>query len=57
MSGRHFFGELRKDCRPEQRVCVDARKAELHVVMLLHELRQARAMTQKVVGEVLKANQ
>ena len=59
MSGRHFFGELRKDFRPERRACVDARKAELHVAMPLHELREVRGggVTRKVVGEVSKANQ
>ena len=57
MSGRHRFGELTKDFTPERRARVDARKAELRAAMLLHELRQARAMTQKAVGDVLKVNQ
>ena len=57
MSGRHLFTELTKDFTPQRRVRVDARKAELRTTMPLHELRQARAMTQKPVGEVLKVNQ
>ena len=57
MSGRHLFGELTKDFAQERRARVDARKAELRAAMPLHELRQARAMTQKAVGEVLEVNQ
>ena len=57
MSGRHGFDELTKDFTPERRARVDARKAELRAAMPLHELRQARAMTQKAVGDVLKVKQ
>ena len=57
MSGRNLFSELTKDFTPERRARVEARKAELRATMPLHELRQARAMTQKAVGEVLKVNQ
>lgn len=56
MSGRHLFGELTMDFTPERRTCVDARKAELRAAMRLHELRQARAMTRKAVGDVLEVN-
>ena len=51
MSGRHGFDELTKDFTPERRARVDARKAGLRAAMPLHELRQARAMTQKAVGD------
>ena len=57
MSGRHGFDELTKDFTPERRARVDARKAGLRAAMPLHELRQARAMTQKAVGDVLKVKQ
>ena len=57
MSGRNLFSELTKDFTPERRARVEAHKAELRATMPLHELRQARAMTQKAVGEVLKVNQ
>lgn len=57
MSGRHAFDELTKDFTPERLARVDARKAELRAAMPLHELRQARAMTQKAVGDVLKVKQ
>ncbi len=57
MSGRHAFDELTKGFTPNRRERVDARKAELRAAMPLHELRKARAMTQKAVDEVLKVNQ
>ena len=54
MSGRQAFDKLTKDFTPERRARVDARKAELRAAVRLHELRRARAMTQKAVGDVLK---
>ncbi len=57
MSGRNAFHDLTKDFTPERRARVDARKAELRAAMPLHELRQARAMTQKAIGEALNVNQ
>ncbi|MDE0507728.1 MAG: XRE family transcriptional regulator [Gammaproteobacteria bacterium] len=57
MSGRHPFEKLTKDFTPRRRARVNARKAELREAMLLHELREARALTQKAIGEVLKVKQ
>ena len=57
ISGRHLFDELTKDFTPERRARVNSRKAELCATMPLHELRQARAMTQKAIGDVLNVNQ
>ena len=57
MSGRHPFDELTKDFTPERRARVEDRKADLRAAMPLHELRQAKAMTQKAVGDVLNVNQ
>jgi len=57
MSGRHPFEKLTKDFTPRRRARVNARKAELREAMLLHELREARALTQKAMGEVLKVKQ
>ena len=57
MSGRHGFDELTKNLTSERRGRIDARKAELRASMPLHELRQARAMTQRAVGDVLKVKQ
>ena len=57
MSGRHPFHDLTKAFTPERRARVEARKAKFRAAMPLHELRQARAMTQKAVGDVLNVNQ
>jgi len=57
MSGRHAFRDLTNDFTPERRARVEARKAELQAAMPLHELRQARAMTQKALGEALNVKQ
>ncbi|MXW92268.1 MAG: helix-turn-helix domain-containing protein [Rhodospirillaceae bacterium] len=57
MTGRSEFRDLTKDFTPEQRARVEARKAELRAAMPLHELRKARAMTQKALGDALNVNQ
>ena len=57
MSGRHAFRDLTKGFTLERRARVEARKAELLAAMPLHELRQARAMTQKALGEALNVKQ
>jgi len=57
MSGRRPFNDLTKDFTPERRKRVEATKADLRAAMPLHELRQARALTQKALGETLRVNQ
>ena len=57
MSGRNDFGNLTKEFTPPRRARVNARKAELRAAMPLYELRRARALTQKAVGEALNVNQ
>lgn len=57
MSGRRPFTDLTQDFSPERRRRVAAKKAELRAAMPLHELRQARALTQKALGETLHVNQ
>ena len=57
MSGRHPFSELTKDFTPERRRRIDAMKRELLTEMPLHELRRARALTQRDLAEMLKVNQ
>ena len=57
MSGRHTFRDLTKGFTPERRARVEAKKTELRAAMPLHELRQARAMTQKALGEALNVKQ
>ena len=57
MSGRKVFGDLTREFAPERRKRIDAKKTELRAAMALHELRKARAMTQKAIGEALHVNQ
>ena len=57
MSGHHAFAKLTADFPSERRERIEARKKELRASMALHELRQAQAMTQKALGEVLKVKQ
>ena len=45
------------DTNDRYRARVEAKKAALRAAMPLHELRQARAMTQKALGEALNVNQ
>ena len=57
MSGRHPFNELTKDFTPERRRRIDDLKTELLAEMPLHELRRARALTQRDMAKMLKVNQ
>ena len=57
MRGRHPFSELTKDFTPERRRRVDVMKRELLAEMPLHELRRARALTQRDMAKMLKVNQ
>lgn len=57
MTGRHPFGELTKNFKPERRRRVDEVKRELLAEMPLHELRRARALTQRDMAKMLKVNQ
>ena len=57
MSGRHPLSELTKDFTPEQRRRVDNIKSELLAEMPLHELRRARALTQRDMAKMLNVNQ
>ena len=57
MSGRHPFNELTKDFTPERRRRVDEMKRALFAEMPLHELRRARALTQRDMAKMLKVNQ
>ncbi len=57
MSGRHPFNELTKDFSPMRRRRIDDMKRELLAEMPLHELRRARALTQRDMAKTLKVNQ
>ena len=57
MSGRHPFGELTSDFTPERRWRIDELNRELLAEMPLHELRRARALTQRDMAKMVKVNQ
>ena len=57
MSGHRPFSELTRNFTPERRRRIDAMKAELLAEMPLHELRRARALSQRDLAEKLKVNQ
>ena len=57
MSGRRPFSDLTKDFTPERRRRIDEMKSELLAEMPLHELRRARAMTQRDLARTLNVNQ
>ena len=57
MSGRHSFHELTKEFTPARRRRIDDMKRELLKEMPLHELRRARALTQRDLAEMLQVNQ
>ena len=57
MSGRHLFSKLTKDFTPERRRRIEAMKRELLAEMPLHELRQARALTQRDMAKKMNVNQ
>ena len=57
MSGRNPFRELTKEITPERRRRIDELKRELLAEMPLHELRRARALTQKDLAETLHVTQ
>ena len=46
MAGHHPISKLKEKLPPGSRALIEARKGELRASMLLHEARQARAMTQ-----------
>ena len=57
MAGHHPFSKLTEKLPAGSRARIEARKGELRAAMPLHELRQARAMTQKSAGEALNVKQ
>ena len=57
MSGRHPFRELTRDFTAERRQQVDDIKRDLLAEMPLHELRRARALTQKDLADTLHVTQ
>ena len=57
MNGRQPFAGLTKDFTPERRRRIQALKNQLLSEMPIHELRRARALTQRDLTDKPKANQ
>ena len=57
MSGRHPFSELTGNFTLERRRRIDDLKTELLAEMPMHELRRARALTQRDMAKMLNVNQ
>ena len=57
MSGRRPFRELTSDFTPDRRGRIEEIKRELLAEMPLHELRRARALTQRDLARMLEVNQ
>ena len=57
MSGHRPFQDLTRDFAPQRRRRIEAIKGELLAEMPLHELRRARALTQREVARSLEVNQ
>ena len=57
MSGHHPFSNLTRDFSPERKRRIESIKADLVAQMPLHELRRARALTQKDIASALNVNQ
>ena len=57
MAGHHPFTKLTDALPAARKARIEARKGELRESMLLHEVRQARAMTQEAVGASLRVKQ
>ena len=57
MSGRKQWSELTKGFSPERRRRIDEMTQQLLAEMPLHELRQARELTQKELAKTLNVNQ
>ena len=57
MSGHRPFTELTRDFTPERRRRIDDMKSGLLAEMPLHELRRARALTQRDMAKMLEVNQ
>lgn len=57
MAGHKPFSELTKNFSPERRRRIDEMTRQAIAEMPLHELRQARELTQKDLAETLNVNQ
>lgn len=56
MSGHRAFSRLTEDFPPERRKRIEARKRDIRAAMLLHELRQARAMDGMLIVDAVETD-
>lgn len=57
MSGRKNFAALREQMPPDRQIQVKQKASLLRQEMALHELREARRLTQAALGETLSVDQ
>ena len=57
MTGHKSFSTLRNRMSPAQRADADQKLVQLRQEMALHELREARRLTQATLGATLQVNQ
>ena len=57
MSGHHSFDKLRAELSDERKERIAKKTEQLRQEMALHELRQARQMTQAALGKILNVEQ
>ena len=57
MSGHHSFNKLRAELSDERKIRIAKKTEALRQKMALHELRQARQMTQTALGKILNVKQ
>jgi transcriptional regulator with XRE-family HTH domain len=57
MSGHHKFSQLTQNASPERRARVAEKTAQLKAQMALHELRQARQLSQAQLAALLDVKQ
>lgn len=57
MTGHKNFRTLTDKASPDSRARIERKKAELRSEMALHELREARRLTQAALGQTLDVDQ
>lgn len=57
MTGHSHFSSLSKEISTEGRHRIEQKKVELRQEMALHELREARRLTQVALGDTLQVDQ
>ena len=57
MTGHKSFASLSAGISPERRARIEDKKTELRQEMALHELREARRLTQVALGDTLQVDQ